>query len=169
MRVEKFTLLAFLALLFAVVQPTVQSPAHEDHDHNEEMPRWLWHAQASANPGKPVKLQLASECKKFQGDCGKVQFAKPPRPREQLPLQGTEVGPEKALQRDVVKDAISMLDSAWRLTRQLHINGLSYHFHGDENTNNLLVGSGLTWDIKRLSFNHSFLPDLIMAFDGNVF
>ncbi|MEE9143743.1 MAG: hypothetical protein V3U06_03105 [Candidatus Binatia bacterium] len=109
-RVERFMLLTFLVLLFAVVRPTAQGLPHEGHDHEVgKFPR-LQLAQASANPGKAVILQLAFECAKFQGDCGKVKVIKPPRAQERLWLQGTGVSPEKALRGDVVKDGVFRLE-----------------------------------------------------------
>ncbi len=57
-----------------------------------------------------VTLQLAFECVKFQGDCGKVKVIKPPRAQERLWLQGTGVSPEKALRGDVVKDGVFRLE-----------------------------------------------------------
>ena len=109
-RVERVMLLTFLMLLLAVVRPTAQSFAHEGHDHNVEKSHHLQQARAATNPGKAVTLQLAFECVKFQGDCGKVQVLKPPRAQEQLWLQGTGVSPEKALRGKVVKDGIFTLE-----------------------------------------------------------
>jgi len=61
-------------------------------------------------------------------------------------------------------------DSAWKPSRQLHINGYSYHIHSDSrDANDFLVGLGLTWDIKRVDLNWLKLTDVVIAFEGDVF
>lgn len=54
-------------------------------------------------------LQLAFECKKFRGDCSKIQILDPPPGQNKPWLQGTGVTSEKALQGNVVKDGVFTL------------------------------------------------------------
>lgn len=59
-------------------------------------------------------------------------------------------------------------DSAWKPSRQLHINGYALHITNDDDVNEFVVGLGLTWDIKRVDIDWLNLTDVVIAFDGDV-
>lgn len=106
MRFRRIVLSICLALLLTVVPRTTPSSAQEGQGPIVERSRDLPLARASTNPGDTVMLQLAFECMKFQGDCGKLRVLNPPRGQNKLWLQATGVSPEKALRGDVVKDGV---------------------------------------------------------------
>lgn len=106
MRFRRIAPSIFLTLFLAVFVQTTPGSAQEGHGRPREGSRDLQLARASTNPEDTVMLQLAFECMKFQGDCGKLRVLTPPRGQNKLWLQGTGVSSQKALRGDVVKDGV---------------------------------------------------------------